>query len=315
MHLNFLQLKYFQTVARLEHITQAAEVLSIAQPSLSKAISQLEEDLGVHLFDRVGRQIRLNHFGKVLLYRVERAFDELDQAQRELTDLASGEQGIIELAIHAGTQILPDLLSTFREQYPQIRFKVSEHIAHDALNELERGEAKLCLTCLPLTRPNISSLPLITEDILLAVPTDHPLAQREHVLLSEIADEPLVALATSYNLREITETFLVKNGIRPHIAFEVNNPAVIPALIKARLGIGFAPAVTWHNVLASLVLLPLEGAGLQRTLAIAWRQGSYLSRAECLFRDFVIDYFAKLSQPTWRRVWGVNANFGSGTNK
>jgi DNA-binding transcriptional LysR family regulator len=138
-------------------------------------------------------------------------------------------------------------------------------------------------------------LPLITEGILLAVPTDHPLAQREHVFVREVADEPLVTLATGYNLRETTETFLMKNSIRPQIAFEVNNPAAIPALIKARLGIGFAPAVTWRNVMASLVLLPLEGASLQRTLAIAWRQESYLSRAECLFRDFVIDYFAKLS--------------------
>ena len=295
MHFNFLHLKYFQEVARLEHITQAAEALSIAQPSLSKAISQLEEELGVLLFDRIGRQIRLNHAGKVLLYRVERAFDELDQVRRELNDLTSGEQGIIELAIHTGTQILPDLLIAFREQYPQIRFKVSEQRGSEVLNELEHGDATLCLTCLPLTRPNISSMPLITEDIRLAVPPGHPLAQREHVLVSEVADEPLVALATGYKLREITEAFLLENGIRPQIAFEVNNPAVIPALIKARLAIGFVPVVTWRNVMASLMLLPLEGARLQRTLALAWRQERYLSRAECLFRDFVIAYFAGLS--------------------
>jgi LysR family transcriptional activator of glutamate synthase operon len=295
MHFNFLHLQYFQVVARLEHITQAAETLSIAQPSLSKAISQLEQDLGVLLFDRIGRQIRLNHAGKILLYRVERAFDELDQVQRELHDLADGEQGIIELEIHTGTQIWPDLLSTFREQHPHIRFKVSEHTNPEALNELERGDAKLCLTCLPLTRPNISNIPLITEDILLAVPPDHPLAQREHLQLSEIADEPLVTLATSYELREITEAFLLRNGIRPQIAFEVNNPAAIPALIKARLGVGFTPAITWRNVTASLVLLPLEGVRLQRTLALAWHQGRYLSRAECLFRDFVIAYFTRLS--------------------
>lgn len=295
MHLNFLHLHYFQVVARLEHITQAAEALSIAQPSLSKAISQLEEDLGVLLFDRIGRQIRLNHAGKILLYRVERAFDELDQVRRELNDLASGEQGVIELAIHTGMQILPDLLIAFREQYPQIRFKVSEQRGSEVLNELERGDARLCLTCLPLTQPHISSVPLLTEDILLAVPPGHPFAQREHVLVSEVADEPLVALATGYKLREITETFLLENGMRPQIAFEVNNPAVIPALIKARLAIGFVPVVTWRHVIASLVLLPLEGARLQRTLALAWRQESYLSRAECLFRDFVIAYFTRLS--------------------
>jgi LysR family transcriptional regulator, transcription activator of glutamate synthase operon len=295
MHLNFLQLHYFQVVARLEHITQAAEVLAIAQPSLSKAISQLEEDLGVRLFDRIGRQIRLNHAGKVVLYRVERAFDELDQVQRELNDLAGGEQGIVELAVRTGSQILPDLLIAFREQYPQIRFKVSEHRGSEVLSKLERGDAMLCLTCLPLTQPHISSVPLITDDIRLAVSPGHPFAQREQVLVSEVADEPLVALSTGYQLREITETFLLENGIRPQFAFEVDNPAVIPALITARLAIGFLPVVTWRNATASLVLLPLEGARLQRTLALAWHQERYLSRAECLFRDFVMAYFTKLS--------------------
>jgi LysR family transcriptional activator of glutamate synthase operon len=294
--LNLLQLKYFQTVAHLEHITKAAEVLSIAQPSLSKTISQLEEDLGVPLFDRVGRQIRLNHFGKALLYRVERAFNELEQAQRELTDLEDGEQGVIELAIHAGTQLLPDLLRTFRKYHPHIRFKVSEHVAHAALTKLERREVKLCITCLPLTRPTIHYLPLMTEDILLAVPSDHPLAARAHISLDEIAHEPLVTLIPGYNLREITETFWEQHGFHPQIAFEVNNPGTIPALIKAGLGIGFAPATTWRDVLTSLVLLPLEKATLQRTLAIAWSQASYLSKAELLFRDFVIDYFARLEK-------------------
>ncbi len=271
MNLNLLQLRYFQMVARLEHITKAAEALAIAQPSLSKTISQLEEALGVPLFDRVGRQIRLNRFGKAFLSHVERVFDE-------------------DLAIHAGTQFLPGLLSAFREHYPHIHFRVSQHAAQSALEKLERGEVRLCITCLPLSRPDIDSLPLLTEDILLAVPFDHPLAPRASFSLEEIVDEPFVTLTPGYHLREITQALWEHHGLNPQIAFEVNNPGTIPALIKARLGIGFVPALTWHDVLTSLVLLPVEGATLQRTLAIAWHRGSYLSQAERLFRDFVVDY-------------------------
>jgi DNA-binding transcriptional LysR family regulator len=89
--MDLLQLKYFQTVARSEHMTRAAEELHISQPSLSKVISNLEEDLGVPLFERIGRQIKLSHFGKAFLSRVERIFLELEDGKRELSDMLENE--------------------------------------------------------------------------------------------------------------------------------------------------------------------------------------------------------------------------------
>src|SRR5256886_1659607 len=103
--MDLLQLHYFRTVARLEHMTRAAEELLIAQPALSQTIARLEDDLGVPLFDRLGRRIRLNLFGRAFLGRVERIFAELDQGQRELADLAGGEQGQVDLALGAATHI------------------------------------------------------------------------------------------------------------------------------------------------------------------------------------------------------------------
>ena len=83
------QLKYFQTIARLEHVSRAAEELYVAQPSLSRAIARLEEELGVPLFDRQGRHIQLNHLGRAFLKYVEEAFDKLEEGKREVEDLAS----------------------------------------------------------------------------------------------------------------------------------------------------------------------------------------------------------------------------------
>ncbi len=93
----------------------------------------------------MGRQIRLNHYGEALLRRVERASQELERVRREIADLASGDEGFIELAIHAGTQLLPDLLSAFRRQYPRIRFRVSQLNAPEAFEQLERGVVDLCI--------------------------------------------------------------------------------------------------------------------------------------------------------------------------
>ena len=116
------QLRYFLTVARLEHMTRAAEELHITQPSLSITISRLEESLGVPLFDRYRRQIKLNEFGKAFLRRVERIFDELEEGKRELLDLAGLEHGTVSVA-STSMGILKDLIDSFLTQYP-VKFRL-----------------------------------------------------------------------------------------------------------------------------------------------------------------------------------------------
>ena len=123
--MDLLQLKYFQTVARLEHMTQAAHQLCIAQSSLSQTIAHLEKDLGVPLFDRQGRQIRLNPFGRALLRYGEHIFGELEDARHEIADLADRERGRIALSVVL-PQILLDLLGTFRALHPHVSF----HLFH-----------------------------------------------------------------------------------------------------------------------------------------------------------------------------------------
>ncbi|MFL5661841.1 MAG: LysR family transcriptional regulator [Ktedonobacteraceae bacterium] len=97
-------------------MTRAAEELGVAQSALSHMIARLEEELGVPLFDRVGRHIRLNHFGRAYIQRIERIFEELVQGKRELNDLAGGRQGQIELGMSVAAHLLPDLLSAFLKQ-------------------------------------------------------------------------------------------------------------------------------------------------------------------------------------------------------
>lgn len=296
MRTSLVHLEYFRVAARLQHMTRAAEELCITQPSLSRAIAQIEEELGVRLFDRVGRQVRLNRYGETLLRRVEHARHELEEAKREIDDLAGGNEGFIELAVHAGTQLLPDLLSSFRQRYPRIRFRASQLNAPEALEHLERGEVDLCITCPTPQRPGIVSAPLVTEEVVLAVPPDHRIAGREHVQLSEVADEAFISLKPGYNLRDISDAVMRQAGLSFRFAFEGDNPAVIPNLIRSGLGIGFVPAITWSTAMeSSLVLLRLTDTKLDRTLGLSWREDLYPSRAEQHFRRFVVDYFSGLS--------------------
>jgi hypothetical protein len=117
--MDLLQLRYFQTVARPENVTHAAEELHIAQPCISRAIARLEDSVGVALFERTGKRIRLNEFGRVFLKRVERCFNELEEGQRELADLAGAKRGKIVVGATIA-RILPGLFGEFlktRQRY------------------------------------------------------------------------------------------------------------------------------------------------------------------------------------------------------
>jgi len=186
--MDLLQLKYFQVVAQLEHMTRAAEKLYIAQPSLSQSIAKLEDELGVPLFDRQGRRIHLNQFGRVFLKRVEHIFLELEEGKREVADMAGLERGSIALAV-ASTQPLPELLSGFLARYPRVRFRLfQQHSLTTVVQQLERGEIDLCISSPPIEQPGITWVPLLTEEIFLLVPAEHRLAGRGSIRFgSELA--------------------------------------------------------------------------------------------------------------------------------
>jgi DNA-binding transcriptional LysR family regulator len=294
--MDLLQLRYFRTVARLEHMTQAAHSLYVSQSSLSKTIAHLEHELGVPLFDRQGRQIRLNQYGKAFLRRVEQALAALDDGQRELADLVAGKQGEVALA-SMNVYLLPGLLHAFRERSPGITFRLFGNPREATLAQLERGEVDLFFSTPSIGRPGIEQVSLMMEEICLAVPPGHWLANREAIRLSEVAHEPFLALKPGYNLRELTETFCQQAGFTPRIVFEGDEPVALLLLVKAGLGIACLPALVWESVPEIAVArIPIEEPRCQREVFLLWSKERYLSAAAREFRDFLIAYFASLNQ-------------------
>jgi DNA-binding transcriptional LysR family regulator len=293
--MEFLQLKYFQTVARLEHMTKAAEELRIAQPSLSKTIARLEEDLGVPLFDRQGRKIQLNAFGKVFLKRVERAFHELSEGKREIKDLAGLSQESITLAVSI-PRILPDLLGSFLNQYPHVRFQQFLESTSSMKRQLEDAEIEFCISSVPIEGPEIVWEPLMTEEIFLIVPPGHRLAGRDSIYLHEVKDESFISMNTGYGFRNLTDEFCKEAGFIPHIAFEGDEPGVIGELVRQGLGIAFVPALTsLRNSDALSKRLRIIEPRCQRTIGLGWSKRRYLSSTAQQFRQFVIEYFSNIS--------------------
>jgi DNA-binding transcriptional LysR family regulator len=293
--MEFLQLQYFQTVARLEHMTKAAEELRIAQPSLSKTIARLEEDLGVPLFDRNGRKIKLNAYGKVFLERVERAFHELSEGKREIKDLAGLSQESITLAVSI-PRILPDLLGSFLSRYPHVRFQQFLESTSLMKRQLEDLEIDFCISSVPLEGAELVWEPLMTEEIFLMVPPGHRLAKRNRVYLHEVKNESFISMNTGFGFRDLTDGFCRAAGFVPHISFEGDEPGVIGDLVRQGLGIAFVPALTllWNSA-SSLRRLRIMEPKCQRTIGLGWSKRRYLSSAARQFRQFVIEYFSNIS--------------------
>jgi DNA-binding transcriptional LysR family regulator len=294
--MDLLQLRYFRTVARLGHMTRAAQELYISQSSLSKTITHLERELGVSLFDRQGRQLRLNQYGEAFLRRVEQVFAALEDGQRELADLAGGKQGQIVFA-SMNVYLIPGLLQAFLERHPGISIRLSSNPRQETLVQLERGEVDLFISSPPIERPGIEHVPLMMEEIFLAVPPGHRRAQHETIRLSEVAQEPFLALKPGYNLRELTDAFCRQAGFTPNIVFEGDEPIALLQLVKAGLGIACIPALVWRSIPEIAVArIPISEPRCQREVALLWSKKRYLSTTARELRDFLVAYFAHFDQ-------------------
>ena len=290
--MELLQLQYFLTVARLEHVTEAARSLHVTQSSLSKTIQRLEEDLGVPLFDRIGRKLRLNEFGSTFLRRAERALFELEQGKQELRDLTSPEHGILELAVTTAST-LPNILQEFRKKRPYIQFHVQMLTTQEMVKLLHRGEVDYCLSSPPIHGEDIECQIVFIDQILVAVPKEHRLADRSSVSLSELRDEWFVGVKRGYGTRDLVDSVCKTVGFVPKYVYEGDEPARLSSLVEAGIGIAFIPSTARYSR-EHIHYLQLEDHQLEREIALLWHKSRYISQAALEFREVVVEYFGQL---------------------
>ncbi len=289
--MDLLQLRYFQAVARRQHITAAAADLRVAQPSLSRSVARLEAELGVPLFERTGRRIRINRFGEVLLAHVDRALTELDDARTELADAAGEEKGSVAVAAET-LRALTDLVARFNAATPAVNLRLYQSTAAAMTAQLHTGEIDLALASQRLGGEDLGSAELFSEEVLLAVPPHHPLTQRRDrrpVPVVQVAEEPFVVTRPGQWQRTLVDQLLAEVGKTPVIACEGDEPAAVRGLIAAGVGVGLLPDVSRRTTTSpSVVWLHLDTAAARRTLRLYWRRDRYLTGAARRFRDFTI---------------------------
>ncbi len=287
------QLEYFRAVAREQHFTAAARRLMVSQPAISRSVSRLEHELGLPLFDRVGRSVRLNRYGRAFLRRVERALDEIAKGQRELADMVGPVRGSVAVGFIQtfGAQFLPDLVAGFRVEHPQVEFKLSQGSTGLLLDQLVAGETDLCLLS---THPELAELSwarLFDEEIYAVVPSGHRLARRKSIRLAELANDSFITFKQGWGLRQLNEELCQRAGFQPKATFEGDEIQTVYGLVAAGLGVALIPPLPVSEMQRA-TWLHVSDPRCERTMGLAWIQDRYLSAVAILFRDFIIQSFA-----------------------
>lgn len=252
------QLAYFVAVAEVRHFTQAAEILRVAQPSLSKQIRALESELSVSLFSRARGNITLTPAGEALLPLAKRILADVETARLEVQELAGLKRGRVRLgatpSLCAG--LLADVLRRFHDAYPGIQLLVEEGGSRDLVRELTRGSLDMALVILPLQGdPPLDTTPILREFLVVASPTGAEtglperslkaaqLPRRSYLRIEDLRNRPLVMFRPGYDLREATISACRAAGFEPRFAVEGGEMDAVLRFVEVGLGVAVVPSM------------------------------------------------------------------------
>lgn len=287
------QLKYFREVAERQHVTRAAEKLFVSESAISRAVTQLEEELGVPLFYRQGRAVVLSPYGRLFLENVTRALGVLESGRRLLREQTEQESGTVSLGfLHSlGVEMVPGLIKEYRRKHPGIQFTLLVQRSGEMLmEELAGGGIDLCLSVPGMFgQSDVRWNHLLDEELLIAMPRAHRLAAGRTLSLKELSSEPFLVLSPEHTLRIIFDRVCADASFSPKIAFEGMDIATLRGLIAAGLGIGLLPPAPAR--FAGIVEIKLSPARPIRPLGIGWIADRYLPASAVEFRKFVVSKF------------------------
>ncbi|MFJ7930382.1 LysR family transcriptional regulator [Peribacillus sp. NPDC096448] len=292
------QIEYFIEVAKREHMTEAAVDLHVAQSAVSRQIYNLEEELGVPLFIREGRKIRLTPIGHTFLAHMEQAMDIIDRAKREMAESLDPEKGTIRIGFPSSlaSYILPRAISDFRESYPQAKFTLKQGSYRYLIDSVIKGNINMALIGpLPVNEKKIKGETLFIENLVALLPESHPLALKKSLSLNELQGNPFILSPKGYVLRDLVMKACKLHGFEPEVAFEGKDTDAIKGLVAAGLGITLIPEISLIDSLPRFtVKLPLEEPAVTRAVGVIVPADRELMPTEKLFYQYLKDTFAKL---------------------
>lgn len=237
--MDFPRLTVFQTVARRLSFSRAAEELNMSQPAVSKHIRQLEAELGVPLFQRLGNHVELTEAGRLLADYAQRVSVLTDDVRRVIGELEGLERGHLRVGASTtpGLYLLPEILARFQKQYPGVDVALTIDNSADVTRQVLNGEIDLGFVGALPELPGLQVRPFVQDEIVLIVPAGHPLARQRAFAPDVLAAETLIVRETGSGTRQVVEGGLARLGVRLGRVLETSGSEAVKRLVVAGLGI------------------------------------------------------------------------------
>ena len=295
--MEMLQLKYFKAVAEMGKISEAADSLFISAPALSAAISRLEKDLGMRLFDRTNNKIVLNRQGEIFLQGVNRVFATLDNTREEMNrSLSERTEQSLSLCMISSTQWV-ELITAYAQRYPEVRLSCVDM----ARGNLEMGGLPARYDFLLAVQEDVPAaldeelerMELMEDHPVIMVNSKHPLAKSDSVEIEELKNEILFLPMHTYPVSRYLKSMFQKAGI-PFPTENTLSHLTAQQMAAKGLGIGFSSMHTVRNSSPELCYIPISTSHAPWMLCLYWRKGTRWSREARSFVEFVKEYCRKL---------------------
>jgi LysR family hydrogen peroxide-inducible transcriptional activator len=267
------QLRYAVAVARTGNFSRAAEQCHVSQPSLSQQILKLEDELGERLFERMKRLVKLTPHGEAFLQRAIHILHEVDAAKREAAEAKELLRSTLTIGVlpTIAPYLLPETMAEFTKKYPGVAITVHEDTTTRLLKHALDYEIDFALVSQPVNDERLSLRHLFEEELLLALPPQHPLTRRKNINAKEIACERLIVMKEGHCLGDQVLHFCEKRGLQPQISFRSAQLETIQALVGAGLGLSLIPAMATRNARKGMLeYRSFQSPKPQRKIVVVW---------------------------------------------
>ena len=242
-YMDIKQLSYFVEVAKQKNFTKASNILHLTQPTLSKMVKSLEDELEVELIDRSSRKIELTDAGEIVFEQGQKILASIDEVSLLLYDLMNLKKGKIKIGIPPliGVLFFPEIIKGFQDLYPGVTIQLIEVGANKVKALVEDGEIDLGVVVLPVEADRFNVIPFVSEEMQLFVHSTHPIASQTEISLERTHEESFILFNEAFMLHDKIIEECIKAGFTPNVSYESSQWDFIVALVEQNIGVAILP--------------------------------------------------------------------------
>ncbi len=293
MNITLKQLKILEAIVANVSYTQAAKSLFMTQPAISMQVKQMEEQIGLPLFDRDGKKVSPTQAGRELLYYAENIRQQLEEAAQVMEELKGMKRGKLHLTMAStANYFAPQLIAAFHHQYPAAQVTLDVSNRTGLLNALDHNDTDMVIMGTPPQSHKLTGIPFIDNPLVVIAAPSHPLAKRQKIRLAEVANEPFIVREGDSGTRMAVEAFFAQHDLQLITSMEMNRSEAIKQAVMAELGLGIVSLHTIEMELAlkRLTILNVEDFPIMRQWHIVHRSGKRFAAIPEAFKNFVLQH-------------------------